>query len=127
MRTLIGIGLGLVFSCGVTVAAQPPDAKKLIGEWEQPADKAKKRVKAVLECHDATKATLSLNDDNNMIYTMTYKVEGKQLTFNTRSKEGDNFRTFTITNLTDEVFDATEDNGTKFNFTRVKEEPKKDK
>ena len=125
MRTLIGIGLGLVFSCGVAVAAQPPDAKKLIGQWEQPGDKAKKRVKTVFDFKDGTKLTISLGEEGDIVSNYAYKVEGRQIILTSKTKDGDSTRTLTTTKLTEEVLELQED-GTKFRLTRVKVEKKKE-
>ncbi|MBA4187011.1 MAG: hypothetical protein C0467_03235 [Planctomycetaceae bacterium] len=121
MRRLIGTGLVFVLVCGTTAAQEPIDKKQLVGGWEEPGDKAKKREKVVAEFDAKGKAKLKYGEEAGIIIDYDYTVEGRRLTLTAQTKDGIVVRKFTVAKLTDDELTIQEDTGTKHNFKRIKE------
>ncbi len=127
MRTLLGMSLMALVSGGLLAADEKIDAKKLIGKWEQEADKDKKRPKVVVEFAAEGKmaGTVVIGEGKEFNFEGTYKLDGNKLTQMIKLNDKDNVRTVTITKLTDDVMEGENEKGDKNIFKRVK--PKKDK
>ncbi len=133
MRMLIVIGL-LIMMCGATQAQDAIDPKKLIGEWNDPGDKAKKQPQTALEFSaDGVarfKIALKADDEFDSVVQQKYEVTGNKLSLTQNTRDGNAVRVFTVTKLTDEVLELTETGGKKFSMKRLKEakkEPKEEK
>jgi len=122
MRALIGTGLTFVLICGtVNAAADPITPEKLLGSWEQPGDKEKKRLRLIVEILEGGKANFKHGEDSENIVEYVYKIDGNTLTFTHMTKDGDVILTCFVTKLTPEVLMMSEGGGTKYSFKKVVE------
>jgi len=122
MRSLIGTGLTFVLICGtVNAAPEPITPERLIGSWEQPGDKEKKRLRLIVEILQGGKAYFKHGEDSEHIVEYVYKVEGDTLTFTHMTKDGDIILNCLVTKLTPEVLMMSVGGGEKYSFKKVVE------
>jgi len=120
MRALIGTGLTFVLICGMVNAAPDPiTPERLIGSWEQPGDKAKKRTRLIVEILEKGKANFKHGEDSENIVEYVYKIDGNVLTFSTMTTDGEIILNYFVTKLTPEVFEMSDKRGEKYSFKKM--------
>lgn len=114
----------LVMACGVAVADEKIDAKKLVGKWESKDPKA---PKLVVELAKDGKITITGKEgDKEFTATGTYKLEGNKISVAVKFGDKEEKMTRTISKLTDtELVSKDDATGKEDTLTRIKE--KKDK
>lgn len=129
MRTVWGMGLVLVFACGVAMGDDTKiDAKKLIGKWEP---KEKKGEQMVMEFTKDGKLTVTGDlGGKELKIEGTYTLEGNKLSFKLKFMDVPIEETVTITKLTDDELEGQDKDGRVEAFRKVKpkaKEKEKDK